>query len=260
MLIFAAFPMALFASLPFLVIAATSTNYETTQERGGPVEFSASSTNYTFQAEIGHPGVGSSTSTNYIYDHGMFWVDGGGLTATIQWAVPQLRVGAAETNDDVTFYIAVHTSAEDGAAALFTQSALATTAVDGTYVTQIPLTGITAGTYDVTIKGHQHLTKKLNDIALTSGNTVLNFTQADNSSTKDSGVLLAGDVSNAGTSPATLGDDVVNSVDISLLLDDLDDIDATGNGFRTNLNQDTAINSVDLSILLDNLDVTGETS
>lgn len=59
-------------------------------------------------------------------------------------------------------------------------------------------------------------------------------------------------------SAANLGDDVVNSIDLSLLLPDLDETDNTGNAIRVNLNQDTAVNSVDLSIMLDNLDVEGD--
>jgi len=57
-----------------------------------------------------------------------------------------------------------------------------------------------------------------------------------------------------------LGDDVVNSVDISVLLDDLDLGDASGNFVRSNINQDTSVNSVDFSIILKNLDKIGDQS
>lgn len=184
----------------------------------------------------------------------------GSPTVTIQWAVPELRVGAAESNDDSIFYIAIFSSAEDDAAALFTMSGLATTEVDGTYSTQILLGSVTTGTYDVIFKGSQTLAKKLNDITLIAGNNVLNFSTTDNAASKGSEVLLGGDISNAGTDPSSLGDNVVNSIDFSLLLDVLDDTDSTGNNVRSNINQDTAINSVDMSILLKNLDVNGDDS
>jgi len=245
---------------PVSVLAATSANFHTNQERGGPTEMDSSSPNYHFKAEVGHPGVGTSTSPNYIYDHGTIWAEASAVTATIQWAVPQMRVGVAETNDETDFYISVYSAAEDGAPALFTMPNLETTLVDGTYLATIPLTGISAGTYDITFKGHQHIAKKLNDIALVAGNNVLNFSTLDNSAPKGAEVLLGGDISNAGTTPATLGDDVVNSVDISILLGELDNNDPTGNAIRANINQDTVVNSVDMSILLDNIDKTGESS
>ena len=71
-------------------------------------------------------------------------------------------------------------------------------------------------------------------------------------------MLLTGDISGNLSSAANLGDDVINSVDLSLLLPDLDKTDSTGNAIRANLNQDTVINSVDLSIMLDNLDKEGD--
>jgi hypothetical protein len=64
--------------------------------------------------------------------------------------------------------------------------------------------------------------------------------------------------SDLGTSTSTLGDDVVNSVDLSIILPELDLDDPTGNAIRSNLNQDVVINSVDLSIMLKNLDQNGE--
>jgi len=246
--------------VPTVAFASTSANFDLNQERGGPTETDGSSANYEFKAEIGHPGVGTSTSANYIYNHGTIWDDAIGVRAQIQWAVPQMRVGVAETNDETDFYITVYSSAEDGAPALFEMAALAETLVDGTYLVDIPLTGVPAGTYDVMFKGHQHLSKKLNDIVLGPGLTMLNFSTLDNAAPKGGEVLLGGDISGDVLTPATMGDDVVNSVDISILLNDLDNNDPTGNAIRANINQDIVVNSVDMSILLDNIDKEGETS
>ncbi len=181
------------------------------------------------------------------------------VTATVQWAMPQGRVGAAETNDDSNFFLTVRTATNGDDVVLATAPAatLLSAGVDGTYVIPENLT-VSPGIYDLGIKGHQHLTRVLQDVTLVSGNNVLNFTQPSNAVPKGSQVLLAGDVNGAGTSPATLGDDVVNSVDISTLLAVIDADDLTGNVQRPNLNQDVVVNSVDLSLMISNLDVEGE--
>lgn len=182
------------------------------------------------------------------------------VSAIIRWAIPELRVGASQTNSDAKFYISVYSSAEDGAPAMFTMTTVEETDNTGEYATQIPLRGFLPGTYDVIIKTHQHLSKKLNNVNLDSGINVLNFSTLDNSSPKGTEVLLGGDVSGVGDSPETLGDDVVNSVDLSIFLNDLNKVDPTGNTIRANLNQDTELNSVDMSIFLKNLDLEGESS
>lgn len=183
---------------------------------------------------------------------------GGGVTVTIDSVKPQDRVGADQTNDDTDFFVTVRTSNDADDVILFTQPTLETTGADGTFATPIALTGISAGTYDIGFKGHQHLTRVLNDVVLSTGNNVLNFTQADNSAPRGTVELLGGDISGLGTTPATLGDDVVNSVDLSIFIDNIDDDDPTGNTERANINQDVVVNSVDLSIIIDNLDEEGD--
>ena len=242
---------------PVFVIAATSTNYATNQEHGGPVDFQASSTNYQFNAEVGHPGAGISTSTNYTFWHGTFWQDDAqAITATIQWAVPELRVGATSTNDDVIFYLSIKDPATHSV--LYSMPALASTTVEGTYLTPIALGSVVPGTYDIAIKTHQHLSKILRNVNVSSGNLVLNFSQPDNSSTYGDVRLLAGDISGSTSTPADLGDDVVNSVDLSIIINDLDKVDSSHRGIRSNLNQDPVVNSVDLSLMLKNLDLEGD--
>jgi hypothetical protein len=184
---------------------------------------------------------------------------GGDVAGTVQWAVPQGRVGPPGTNDDSDFYLTIRTPADgdDTILATIPASSLLSTGNDGTYLISTDLL-VSAGTYDVGFKGHQHLTRVLQDVALSNGTNVLNFSQPDNSAPKGSQVLLTGDVNGAGTSPATLGDDVVNSVDISTLLSVIDDDDPTGNAVRPNLNEDIVVNSVDLSWMISNLDVEGD--
>ena len=186
------------------------------------------------------------------------------VQVVIQWAIPELRVGAANTNDDIDFVLYVHSAAEGDGTNVYTDALFVTPAVlssnnDGTYSTAIDL-GVGAGTYDVIIKGHQHLSKKLNDIPLVDGINALNFTTTDNSASFGTEVLSAGDVSNSATDPASFGDNVVNAIDLSILLGNLDDIDADGNSIRANVNQDTEVNAIDMSIFLKNLDQLGDTS
>ncbi len=180
------------------------------------------------------------------------------MTATIQWAVPEGRVGADETNWDSEFFLAVRTADDNDDIIIYTMPTLATTTVEGKLLTPINLGSITAGVYDVTIKGHQHLSLKLDDVTLSPGANQFNFTQADNSVTLGDRVMLAGDISGSTSSPSVMGDDVINSVDLGIIIDVLDNDDPTGNAIRANLNQDIVVNSVDLSLLIKNLDLEGD--
>lgn len=251
---------AAFIVVPVAVLAATSTGYDLNQERGGPVEYTGGSTNYDIKAEIGHPGVGQSTSTNFVYDHGTIWFQSAtGITVTVRWAVPEHRVGATSTNDDSVFYLTLRTPGNSDSAVIETMPYIATSSNDGTYATSVTFDA-SEGVYDVGIKTSQHLTKIIQDVLLSAASTTeLNFTNSTNQvGVYGSERLLSGDVSGAGNSPATLGDDVVNSIDMSILLPLLDALDPTGNDIRSNVNEDTVVNSVDLSLFLKNLDQVGE--
>ena len=180
------------------------------------------------------------------------------MTATIQWLAPEGRVGADQTNWDTQFYLTVKASDDNDDTVYYTGSDLATTTEAGIRTEPIALGDIAAGPYDVYVKAHQHLTRKLDDVSLTGGDNTLNFTQADNSGSLGEVRLLAGDINGSTSSPGTLGDDVVNSVDLGIIIDNLDGDDPTGNDVRANLNQDTVVNSVDLSLLIKNLDLEGD--
>ena len=152
--------------VPALVFAASSTNFDVNQERGGPVEYTGGSTNYDIKAEIGHPGVGQSTSTNFVFDHGTIWFfSATGINLSIQWAVPELRVGATSTNDDATFYLTLHTPGNADNVIVESMAYLATTSVDGTYSTTVSFNA-PPGIYDVGIKTHQHIRKIIQDVTL----------------------------------------------------------------------------------------------
>lgn len=176
----------------------------------------------------------------------------------VQWAIPEGRVGPLNTNWDTIYYLYVKDPATSNL--VYKMNSLATTTVTGENTTTPAIFALADdGNYDVFVKTHQHLSRKLGNIFLTEGPNILNFTTIDNSVGSLGSVrLLAGDINGAGITPETLGDNEINSVDLSIMLNDLDADDSTTRGIRANLNQDIVVNSVDLSLLLKNLDVQGE--
>ncbi|MCE9585968.1 hypothetical protein K8R04_01450 [Candidatus Uhrbacteria bacterium] len=123
---------------------------------------------------------------------------------------------------------------------------------NGSMTTPITLYGASDGTYDVSIKTLQHLSRSYREAPLVGS------TSTDLDYSTSSLVLLGGDINGDGTTPDTYGDDVANAVDISLLTSALDEPDPNGISVRANLNHDQEVNSVDLSILLKNLDLEGD--
>ncbi len=174
----------------------------------------------------------------------------------VAWAVPEGRVGLPGTNWDTLYYLTVK-DPSDGSI-LFSTSTLARTNVTGKDLTQVALLNVGVGAYNFYIKGHQSLTRKLSNVSLPSGLSPLNFTQPDNSPTFGTVRLLAGDINGATTSPAVMGDDVINAVDLGIMLSHLDQADPSTRDLRPNLNQDPVVNSVDMSLLLNNLDKEGD--
>lgn len=180
------------------------------------------------------------------------------VSVVIQWAIPEKRYGASGTNWDTDFYLTVRTAVDGDNVVLDSMPNLASTTVAGDYLTPINFDSISPGVYDVVFKSKQHLARKLNNITLSGGLNTLNFTQTDNSPSTGTVRLLAGDINGAGNSTTTLGDNVVNSVDLSGMLLNIDIEDPSGNNNRANLNQDSIVNSIDVGMLLDNLDMDGE--
>jgi len=173
-------------------------------------------------------------------------------TATIHWAVPEMRVGAPGTNDDTMFFLTVRNSGS----VLFTTPVIASSTPAGTYDTPI-LLDVPNGTYDIGFKGHQHLTKILRTVPLNGSNRVLNFSRLDYTNLlKGTEVLEAGDINGTTTSAALMGDDKVNALDLTTLLSQFN---ATDKFARPNLNQDAKVNALDLTIILKNFNHLGQT-
>lgn len=99
---------------------------------------------------------------------------------------------------------------------------------------------IDPGTYDVTAKGYSHLRRKKSNVAVTD-NMTIDF--SDNNTFE----LLSGDVN------STVGDNLVNGIDLSLIVGDLTETTA-----RYDLNQDGVINGIDLTNAVTNLTVSGD--
>jgi len=242
--------------IPTVLFASTSSNYGIDQERGGPIDFKASSTNYKFWSEVGHPAVGQSTSTNYIFDHGAFWYEDTATTSvTVRWARPELRVGAASTNDDAYFFLTV----KHAGSLIYSTDLIASTTASGTYDIPIPLGLVHPEVYDIGIKTHQTLTKILRNVHLVAGTNVLNFTQTDyTSSTMGTTTLVAGDVNGSLAATSTLGDDKINAVDLTAALAVFNATDTDGNTIREDVNQDSKVNAVDITIMLKNFNAVGD--
>jgi len=195
-------------------------------------------------------GVFAASSTTYNVQ----LIVTGALKMIVQWAIPEKRVGPAHTNDAVTFYLTVRDTSTNAVIAV---SDLATTSPDGTDLNPIIINHGTPKNYNIAIKTDQHISRALHDVYLSGATTTLNYTQTDNSAPLGSVRLLAGDIDGMGNSTTTLGDNQINSVDLSILLNDLDNSDASGT-MRADLNRDTVDNAVDLGMLIDNLDRVGE--
>lgn len=178
----------------------------------------------------------------------------GNTWATVRWAIPEARGTASTSFYGLNNYYLTVRTADDYSDVLYVSPGMSSTTDAGENLTAELLSGVSSGTYDVYIKTDQHLSRKLNDIGLSEAATnTLNFTQTDNSPAFGSVRLLGGDVNGS-----TVGDDVVNSVDLNVMIGDLDKDDLTTSGYRPNVNRDVVINSVDLSVLIDNLDKEGD--
>jgi len=97
-------------------------------------------------------------------------------------------------------------------------------------------------TYHIYGKGESHLTDKEASVQLTNSSTTIDFSNGDTDE------LLAGDVNGV-----DFGDDIVNAIDLSILITDIDGFDA-----RTDLNKDGIVNALDLSVMITNIDEVGD--
>ncbi len=149
-------------------------------------------------------------------------------------AIPEKRVPSTGNNGTL---LSIEVRPEGSTDVLY--SGVINTSSGGTY-SDLQLTGINEGTYDVSAKGFSHLRRTLASLSVSSGMT-LDFT--DNGDDP----LLSGDVN------STDGDNKVNGIDLTLIVNDLN-----GGQARYDLNRDTRVNGIDLTNAVTNLNVTGD--
>ncbi len=181
------------------------------------------------------------------------------VTLTQIRAHPGHRSGSSGSNYDTQYYFSLYTSNDQNRQLRYQHPSLLTTnnsVVSNVYI--VPPVSVSAGNYDAIIKSKAHLSRVLDNVYLLLGENNLNFTNTTNTTTIGSRVLIAGDINGAGTSLNTFGDDVINSVDISVLLQHFGSSDSSGNNVRANLNQNTTVDQSDLDILVGNLDMEGD--
>lgn len=172
---------------------------------------------------------------------------------------PEQRYLGSGSNYDTDFYFSVLSADNLNHVTLFQQSSPFSANSAGIVSPYVILpSNIVAGVYDLLIKPRTHLALLQNNVYLQVGENNINFTNPDNGPTIGSTVLLAGDIDGAGNSQNTFGDNVINSIDLSVLLGQMGSSDPSGNGIRANLNQDSVVDQSDLNILLGNLDKEGD--
>ncbi len=174
-------------------------------------------------------------------------------------AHPEHRSGPAGSNYDTQYYLYFYTPDDQNRQLRYQHPSLLTTnnsGISNVYI--VPPVSVSSGNYDSIIKSKAHLSRVLDNVYLQVGENYLNFTNTTNTTTVGSRVLIAGDINGAGTSSDTFGDDVINSVDLSVLLQQFGSSDSSGNSVRANLNQNTTVDQSDLNILVGNLDMEGD--
>jgi len=171
---------------------------------------------------------------------------------------PEQRFLGNGNNYDTEFYFYLLNADNLNHQVIYQYSSLLSSNPSGVAFPYTTLDGVVSGVYDALIKPKAHLAKLQNNVYLQVGNNNLNYTNSDNGVTIGSVTLTAGDIDGAGSSPNSFGDNVINSVDISVLLGQFGSNDFSGNSIRANLNQDTVVDQADLNILLGNLDKEGD--
>ena len=228
--------------LPAVTLAATSPNYNISPEVTPQSSGQSGSANYGVDSVIGDPAVGESASDNYRVRHGTTYDDNAGNVTLDFRAVPEKRLPG---HLDSRVIVEVRTPSNVSGPALY--RGIVNTDVTGLYDGALAL-GIDAGIYDIYVKGFSHLKKMVHEYTLDAGANYIDFTATDS--------LLAGDVNVLNSADVFLeGDDMVNSIDLAILIEKLDQ---SGDIEKTDLNMDGMVNAIDLGVMIENIDKTGE--
>jgi hypothetical protein len=224
--------------------------------------FAANSTNYYVDANGNNAGnYVQNTSNNFSVGCSEFGKIGEGIIASAGYSVshnlpceiplvnldfrfaPEKRVPVPNVNLDMKD---MQVSVRAVGSAAFTQpialsNVVSDTDVNGYNINPATL-NILPGVYDVFIKSAAHLNQKYGVLTFNGATSSIDFSQSLTKFAK------AGDINGA-----QFGDDEVNALDISIMIQSLNT--AT---YRPDVNQDGRVNALDVGILIANLNQIGE--
>lgn len=232
--------------LPVIVLAISSTNFDIEPLNvGNSGGINGSSSNYNLeQQQVGDVTIDLSNSSNYNLRHGHLYQEDDDVKLSFV-AIPEKRIPSTG-NDGTKVIIYVYS--------VGSQSPLHSyfyydTDNNGNY-SNLELTGLSAGTYDLAIKGYSHLIKRVNNINLNVGNNFVDFTNASNDK------LLCGDLYTNGIYPN--GDNKVNSVDVTYLVSKwaLEDFGVSDE--RADVDENHQVNSLDITKVVNNYALIGD--
>jgi hypothetical protein len=238
--------LAISIAIPMAVLAISSVNYQldplNTGNSGG-TEGDSANFNLSEQ-QVGDVTVDISNSANYNIRHGHLYPNDDNILLNFT-VIPEKRVpitGNNGTRSIIEIY-------DTGGTVPVQIYSYYDTDNNGNY-TGLPLSGITAGTYDVSVKGYAHLRKRLNNVTLTGGTNTIDFTFTGTEK------LLCGDVYTNVTYPD--GDNVVNSVDVTYLVSQWAVSDGGVSDERADVDENHQVNSLDMTKTVNNYAVVGE--
>lgn len=163
--------------------------------------------------QVGDVGVGEGGMSSYDLRHGLLYPEGGEVQINFTY-LPEGRYGPVNTNNQTNVVIEVRNVGAGQNSILFSQQV--TTNSAGQY-SNLVLTGIAPGSYDITAKGWANLRLLKSNFSLSAGNNNIDFSDGSTVS------ALAGDINNftRTTLPyqsVEVGDNIVGAADYSTLV------------------------------------------
>ena len=236
----------LFLIAPFVVRAIASTNYTVDPlNAGNSGGHNSQSANFELeQQQVGDVTVDESISANFNLRHGHLYPDDESVFLDFV-VIPEKRIPVVG-NDSTRVVINIYNI---GTNVPIQSYSYYDTDSSGSY-SNLELSDITPGTYDIAIKGYAHLWKRLNSVVLDSGVNTLDFTVAGTDK------LLCGDVYVNASYPD--GDNVVNSVDVTYLTSQWAVNDAGVSDKRADVDENGQVNSLDMTKTVNNYAVVGD--
>ena len=205
----------------------------------------ANSANFLLEhQQIGDLVVDGVSSANYSLRHGHLYPDEGSVILNFT-VIPEKRIPLVGNNGTK---VIIDVYDVGGAVPLHSYSYYDTNN-NGEY-SGLTLVGISAGTYDIAIKGYAHLRKKMSNVVLNVGVNTVDFTSAGTDK------LLCGDVYTNGA--YVDGDNKVNSIDVTYLVSKWAVNDAGVSDERADVDENGQVNSLDMAKTVNNYAKVGD--